>query len=141
MNHFIISYAGNKRKEYKELKEVIQLDNIKNIIEPFCGTSAISFNIWKEHRERFNYYLNDKSVKVIEMYELMRQETPEHIEEEINKIKDKVKKKEDYLIIYKNKDATIYEYIYYNRYYTIRPGIFNERFFFKINFFYFFVFL
>ena len=127
MNHFIISYAGNKRKEYKELKEVMNLDGITNIIEPFCGSSAISFNIWRENGDRFNYYLNDKSEKLMDIYKLMKTDTPEHIEKEMNKIKDIVKNKEDYLAIFKKKNPTIYEYLYYNRYFAIRVGLFNER--------------
>ena len=126
MNHFIISYAGNKRKEYKELKKVINLDGVLNIIEPFCGSSAISFNIWKEHGNKYNYYLNDKSKELMNLYDLMKTESPEHIEEEINKIKDIIFNKDDYLKIYKKINPTIYEYIYYNRYRSFRVGLFNE---------------
>ncbi len=46
-SHFIYSYSGNKRNEFKYIEKVIDnIDAYDNIIEPFCGSSAISFNIW-----------------------------------------------------------------------------------------------
>ena len=49
-NHFIYSYNGNKRNEFKYLNNVIDdIDNYDTIIEPFCGSSAISFNIWLKY--------------------------------------------------------------------------------------------
>ena len=68
MSHFIFPYAGNKRNEYKHFKDYINYDGINNIVEPFCGTSAISFNIWLEHKGRFNYYLNDNSQLIYDTY-------------------------------------------------------------------------
>ena len=44
-NHFIFSYAGNKRNESENILEKINFNNIETIIEPFCGSSAISFHI------------------------------------------------------------------------------------------------
>ena len=67
MSHFILPYAGNKRNEYKYLKKYLNFDGIQNIIEPFCGTSAISFNIWLEH-PNFHFYLNDINKDLIEIY-------------------------------------------------------------------------
>ena len=79
MTHFIISYPGNKRKEYIYFRDNINLDGIKNIIEPFCGTSAISFNLWLEHGDKFNYYLNDNSNNLYNIYILMKEDVPENI--------------------------------------------------------------
>ena len=39
--HFIIQWSGNKLHEYKNFKDYIDLNDKKNIIEPFCGTSSI----------------------------------------------------------------------------------------------------
>jgi site-specific DNA-adenine methylase len=54
-NHFVISYAGNKRKEVEKIYENIKdkLDDIDNIIEPFCGTSALSCYISQQHPKKF----------------------------------------------------------------------------------------
>lgn len=43
-NHFIFSYAGNKRNEAENIAEKINFDNITTIIEPFCGSAAIRTN-------------------------------------------------------------------------------------------------
>jgi len=45
MSHFPICYIGNKRQEFKYIEPLLNFDGIENIIEPFCGSSAISFNI------------------------------------------------------------------------------------------------
>ena len=55
-NHFFIPYSGNKREEVDKIYDLMK-DNIKNdtiIIEPFCGTSALSFYIYgKRKRKKF----------------------------------------------------------------------------------------
>ena len=44
-NHFIIPYIGNKREEVETIYNNIKnyIDDKKIIIEPFCGTSAVSY--------------------------------------------------------------------------------------------------
>ena len=96
-NHFLYSYAGNKRQEADTLINLINFNNIENIIEPFCGTSALSFTIWKKYKNKFNYYLNDNDEELINIYKLLKEDTPEHIEEEVNKLKNSVSNKEDWL--------------------------------------------
>lgn len=125
MNHFITAYAGNKRSEYKHLK--LNFQDVKNIVEPFCGSSAISFNIWKEHGDTFTYHLNDNSDELMRLYDCMRTQTAETIEEEINKLKDSVKDKETYNAIASKKEHTVYEYIYLHRYYGLRAGLYHEK--------------
>lgn len=115
-NHFIHSYVGNKRNETQKFLNEIKLDNIKNIIEPFCGTSAISFSIWLEHKDKFNYYLNDSDKKLIDTYNLMKNETIEDIENKINEYSKNIKYKDDWLFALKNNDTTIYSYIFYKRF-------------------------
>ena len=70
-NHFIYSYLGNKRSEFKHLHNVIDdTDNYDTIIEPFRGTSAISFNIWLNHPNK-KFILNDKNKDLINVYNLI----------------------------------------------------------------------
>jgi hypothetical protein len=125
MSHFIISYPGNKRNEYKYFKDNINLDGIKNIIEPFCGTSAICFNIWLEHKDKFNYYLNDNSLDIYNIYKLMKEEEPNKILDKLNKIKIKIKNKDDYLKIYKS-NYDIYEFIVINKLSRFIVGFYDE---------------
>lgn len=67
--HTFIRYDGNKFNEYRNFKDYIKYDNIKNIIEPFCGTASISFKIWEEYGDKFNYYINDKNEDIIKYFE------------------------------------------------------------------------
>lgn len=86
MTHFPISYMGNKRKEYKYIEPFFNFDGIDNIIEPFCGSSAISFNIWLKH-PHLNFYLNDKYDILINIYNLLKTNDINNIYEKINEYK------------------------------------------------------
>lgn len=67
--HTLVKYDGNKFNEYQKFKDYIHYDNIKNIIEPFCGTASISFRIWLEYGNKFNYYINDKNKQILDYFE------------------------------------------------------------------------
>ena len=57
-SHFVIPYTGNKYKEYqKHYKSYLNFDGIKTVIEPFSGSCAMSFLIWKEIFESNNDFL------------------------------------------------------------------------------------
>lgn len=73
-NHFIISYAGNKREEVEHIYKAIAhiLPNVDTIIEPYCGTSAMSFYIASKHPNQYKYILNDECIELIELYEIMK---------------------------------------------------------------------
>ena len=114
-NHFIYSYLGNKRNETEIFLNNIKLDNIKNIIEPFCGSSAISFAIWLQHKNKFNYYLNDSDKILIDVYDIMKNETIEHIEENVNRIGQNINNKDKWLQVLKNNDD-IYHYIFFKKF-------------------------
>ena len=115
-NHFIFSYVGNKRNETQNFINNIKLDNIKNIIEPFCGSSAISFATWLEHQDKFNYHLNDSDKQLIEVYNIMKNETIEEIENNVNEFSKNIKNKDDWLYELKNNDRTIYSYIFFKKF-------------------------
>ena len=63
-NHFVISYAGNKRNEVTRIYETLKLENITTIVEPFCGTAAVSFYISTLHPQKFKYILKKPVVIV-----------------------------------------------------------------------------
>ena len=115
-----------KEKNINILKTNVNLDGIKNIVEPFCGTSAISFNIWLEHKDKFNYYLNDNSSIIYDLYKLIKNEEPDDILTKINKIKQKIKSKEDHQNLYKS-NYDIYGYILLTKISYRRLGLFNEK--------------
>jgi site-specific DNA-adenine methylase len=127
MSHFIITYTGNKRKEFKSLEENLDLSNIKNIIEPFCGTSAISFNLWLKYGNKYNYYLNDNCFELFQIYDLIK----------TNKIYDFLKEVNEVLKILTNKELwderirntkDLVAYFIGNKFYNFRPYLFPAKF-------------
>lgn len=136
-NHFFISYRGNKRNEYKELKEFINFDNIKNIYESFCGSSAISFNIWKDAKDKFNYYLNDNDENLIYLYNYFKNNNIDDIYLKLNEIKETIKNKKDYdelrnkinfnKVSFKINEETVIYYLFFNKCYSIRAGLYPQK--------------
>jgi site-specific DNA-adenine methylase len=124
MNHFIIPYIGNKRGEFKEFIKMIDINKYNIIVEPFCGTSAISFNIWKNNGKDKTYYLNDLSRDIYDLYQLIKNDTPENILNELNNYKLTITDKETFLREFKRKDKTIYEKLFFLKFYAIRVGLY-----------------
>ena len=110
-NHFIFSYFGNKRSEVDIIYNIIKdtLNDIDTIVEPFCGSSAMSFYISTQHPKKFKYILNDNNKILMDIYHLMKD--PEKLKiviENLNKINANIfklptpeKRKEQYDIIKK----------------------------------------
>ena len=131
-NHFIIPYAGNKREEVEEVYKIL-LDNkalnedIKIILEPYCGTSALSYYISTLNPKKYKYILNDNCQELIEIYQIMQDN--DKLKEFIDKINnmcfidDVFICKEKYTKILNEK--TVYSYFIKNKYYNIRPGIYQ----------------
>jgi site-specific DNA-adenine methylase len=135
-NHFLFSYTGNKRNETKNFLDIVKLDNIENIIEPFCGSSALSYSIWLENKDgkALNYYLNDTDERLIQVYNIMKNETIEHIEEKINNIIKTINNKEEWTQKLKSdREANdIYHFIFFKKYsmmnrYGFYPNDFNTK--------------
>ena len=125
-NHFIFSYHGNKRKEIIPSMNYIDFDNKKNIIECFCGSSAMSYHIWKQYGNQFNYHLNDFDNKLIDVYQLLKNVSIEEIECNVNKVKDRFtsyeddKERKQYFDNVIKKSCDIYDYIFNKKYSTLR---------------------
>jgi hypothetical protein len=119
INHFIIHYKGNKRNETPLIINHIDFNNKKNIVEPFTGSSAMSFGIWKIYKDQFNYYLNDIDEKLIEVYHLFKTKSIEEIEENVNRVRLEVLQQTDKKAFHKSifqNNRDIYDYIYVNKY-------------------------
>jgi len=126
-NHFFISYSGNKRNETDKLIPKIDFNNKNKIIETFCGTSAISFHIWLEYGNQFEYYLNDNSKSLMSLYELFKNNTIDNINDEIKKINDQINNKEEWNYHYKNAPQTTYKELFYLKFSTLgRKGFYPQ---------------
>lgn len=129
-NHFFIPYSGNKRNEIDELIEHISFEKYKNIIEPFCGSSAYSFHIWLKygHIHDFNYYLNDNSSEIIDLYMLFKNESLEKINDNLMNIKSEVTTKEEWNNHYKNSPESAYKNLFYLKFSALcRKGFYQRR--------------
>lgn len=119
-NHFIYSYNGNKRNEFNHINNVIDdINNYDTIVEPFCGSSAVSFNIWLKHPNK-KFILNDNNDDLIKLYNLMKYEDIETIKNRLLDIKTSINNKDTFKKLCdnfkNNENKDIYEYIYFNKF-------------------------
>jgi len=130
-NHFVCPYAGNKRDEtttiYNTLIEKDILNkNIDTIVEPYCGSAAISYYISLQSPLKYKYILNDNCRQLIELYHILQDnEKISNFIETVNEMTfkdDKFIDKEEYLRIVKQKD--VYSYFIKNKLCGMRPGIY-----------------
>lgn len=120
-NHFYMSYAGNKREECDKIFNFINFDGIDTIIEPFCGSCAMSCYI-NMKIPNLKYILNDNNKYLKEMYEIIiDEEKLINFENEYNNLLLDFNKN-DYLEIIKKDD--LMGWFIKNSNYTIRPGLF-----------------
>jgi site-specific DNA-adenine methylase len=122
-NHFFFGYCGNKRQEVDHIYNALQpcLNSIDTIVEPYCGTSAVSFYIALKHPKKFTYILNDNNVMLIKLYEVAKDE---------QKFNDLILSLNETMIgidkaKYKSLDNNSLEgFIIHNKIFNIQPGLF-----------------
>lgn len=123
--HYPIGYFGNKREEVEKIYGCIKEDlkNIKFIVEPFCGTSAMSYYISTKHPKKFTYILNDNNKFLIELNNILKDDNKTN--EMIDKLNEMLKQcdnKEKYNKIDMNEN--VYNWVFKNKYYCIRPNLY-----------------
>lgn len=131
-NHYFTAYVGNKRKEIKDILLFINLDanaDITTILEPFAGSSAMSYYISTQYPNKFKYILNDNDKINYDLYNISRDtERTNEFNENINKLIDEFNKYTDDVnrkIFYNSIDTkTLEGYIFKQKYYTIRMGLY-----------------
>jgi len=84
-----IRYAGSKRKLIPEILKYIPA-NTQLIVEPFCGSAALSFSQDKD------FIINDASEEMINFYEVLQFRTDEFINN-LKKLDSTLKDKDRYL--------------------------------------------
>jgi len=145
-NHFFYPYVGNKRQEVEHIYNLLDLTNIDTIVEPFCGSCAVSYYIWLNNKDKnYKYILNDLDSNLINLLKCVRNGEYKNIENEVNKMREEILKHENNIIeaktIYLNyiKSGKLSGYIFGSLYYKLRAFCFplNEmnRFNKKLNLF------
>ena len=123
-NHFIFGFAGNKREEVERIVEHIKdISNVSIVVEPFCGTSALSYYLSTKYPKKFKYILNDNNKHLVELYNIMKSKRKlKAFEKKINEIAASLNSKADYLKVIKEDDHIGY-YISH-RIKCIKAGLF-----------------
>lgn len=89
-NHFIASYAGNKRAEVVSIHDnsgIALLPDIDTIVEPFCGSAAFSYYMSTRYPGKYKYHLNDNDEVLTGVYRaLMTREGTATLQAEIDAI-------------------------------------------------------
>jgi site-specific DNA-adenine methylase len=125
-NHFFLSYAGNKRREVKEIYSKFESlqENVNIIVEPFCGSSAFSYYVSTLHPKQYKYILNDNNKYLIDLYNIANDDDEtkliELVERLNNAIIDLDKEKYNKII----KIDTLEGWIIKHKIYSIRAGLF-----------------
>ena len=139
-NHFFFSYAGNKREEVEHIYNKLDLNNIETIVEPFCGSCAVSYYIWSQNKDKnYKYILNDLDNNLISLLRLIKDGNYKDVEDDVNKKREEIltceddmdKAKKIYLEYVKN--GKINGYLLGRRYYSMRCGTFPLNEFNKLN--------
>jgi 16S rRNA G966 N2-methylase RsmD len=131
-NHFFIAYFGNKRQEVESLYNLINLDNIKTIVEPFCGSCAFSYYLSLLHPKKFKYILNDNNKNLVELLSIMKDEKKiiefenkvNNYINDLNNLKVEKERRALYKKIVKTDD--IYGFFISRKFYSIHYGLFNN---------------
>lgn len=135
-NHFIFPYVGNKRDEVKIIFDYIlkqiDINKIKTIIEPFCGSCAMSYYLSTLYPGKFKYIINDTDKDLIEMYKMIKNDKFPEFLDKIEKLcfddENKFITKEKYKEIIKKDN--IEEYFIKNKFNGLRIGLYplNKKF-------------
>lgn len=115
-------YAGNKRQEVEKIVNAMMLRGVKTIIEPFCGSSAVSYYISTMYPKKYKYILNDIDKHLISLFKIAQDNDKlKLLEDEINiLIIDITKVKYNEIV----KKDTLATHIIKNKIYAIRAGLF-----------------
>ena len=120
-NIFYMPYPGNKRNEIKQFYEYLNFEGIDTIIEPYAGTSVMSYYISSLH-PNIKVILNDNNIYIKEMYDIIQDDDKvEEFNNKINEIKNTITTKEIYDNVINKKD--IYAWLIGNKYFNMRPNI------------------
>lgn len=125
-NHFLFPYAGNKRQEVEKIHEYLKdkLEGVETIVEPFCGSSAMSVYLSMQYPGRFKYILNDFDESLVALYRLMADEGRFKIfVAELNEVVKTIVDKEAYLAIVKQ--PGVMAFLIKNIIYAMRPGLYR----------------
>jgi len=128
--NFYYPYQGNKRTEIKHFIERVTtfLDThpeVKNIVEPFCGSCAFSFHVFQKYGNKYNYVMNDNDPKLIEFFTEVKKKTSKPFFDFVNQYWNKpIMTQKFFKELIKKKDEDVFHWFFSQRCYTMYQGQF-----------------
>jgi site-specific DNA-adenine methylase len=121
--HFVIPYKGNKREETKHISKEFNLNDVDYIVEPFCGSSAVSYALSKLYPNRFTYILNDNSKYLIRLYNILKEEhTTNYFKVCLDIVMRNMNKEK-----YKNMADDVYRFYIHRKVYEMHAGLYPVK--------------
>jgi hypothetical protein len=124
-NPFYMPYSGNKFQEAETIYENLDFTGIKRVIEPFCGTSSMSYYIWTK-RPDLEFILNDTNPYFKIIFDAIRNNTHDEIEQGFRELYERVKDDKE-LYVQELKHDNVYSYLLQFIYYHFRYGVFPTK--------------
>jgi site-specific DNA-adenine methylase len=116
---------GNKKNELKLLIPIIQpqITTSTIFVEPFCGSSIVSFNVFKKINKNIDFHINDLDELRIKFLKNM---TIQEEREKLYKLEKEILEKgpDFYYSIVRGKDDDFLKYIISRRIHAYRHGLF-----------------
>ena len=131
-NHFVFPYAGNKRQEVERIYDTLDLTGITTIVEPFCGTCAMSFYIASKHPGIFTYVLNDIDKQLIQLLEILKNpQALELFQNDVNTLAITIVDKASYLVAIKSYKTNLAAWYIRQKIYSIKAGLYRIGYVYK----------
>ena len=130
-NHFFYPYFGNKRQEVEKIyNEIENIDSYTHIIEPYCGSCALSFYIWMNDKDKNKtYILNDNDEKLIELFTISKDKTKfDKLCDDLDALHLTITNKDEYQKVVSKSDLV--SWIYIRKVCSFRIGLYptNKKF-------------
>jgi hypothetical protein len=122
-NMFYFGYYGNKRSEMNEMDKFIDLNNMKYIVEPFCGSAAFSRHCYNNRNFSGKFILNDADAMLIKFLRFVKKNSSKPIVEYYNNFIKKATK-EIFQEEIKHKNDNIFSFFIFMKYFNYRRGIY-----------------
>lgn len=122
---FYFAYFGNKRREIplieKEITALIESGQIDKIVEPFCGSGALSFHLHKKYGDKLEYHLNDNDGRLIDfLTEIKKQGSCKSFFDYINEVCKDLTKERFADIVKKGKPDNLRDWVFSRKVYGSR---------------------
>lgn len=123
---FYYSYYGNKRTEYKYIKNLVENTNFKLFVEPFCGTCSTSYNVFLFNKD-IKFHINDSDKMHIRFLEDIKLNGHAKYFNLVREMDISPEFHKHMIENYKKYPNNLLFYFYYNKVYDIRKGLYPAR--------------